>query len=346
MSPSAHRSLVGGGELGGRKGGVYDIAVVGGGREAEVVSGRDVLIIVFEGVQSLDVTGPLEVFTGAGPGAYRVSTASPGGTPVRTSSGLALLPDLDLSTVSPPDTVVVPGGEGTRSNDPAVVDWLRRHASRARRVASVCSGAFLLAEAGLLAGRRATTHWRVCDSLARRYPDVEVDPQPIFVRDGPIATSAGVTAGIDLALAMVEEDFGREVALEIARHLVMFLRRPGNQAQFSAQLSAQLAARPGLREIQRWIADNPHADLSVPALARRASLSPRQFARAFAGEVGQTPGRYVDNVRLEAARRLLHDGDDGLERIAARCGYGTAEAMRRAFVRALGVAPGEYRRRF
>jgi transcriptional regulator GlxA family with amidase domain len=186
----------------------------------------------------------------------------------------------------------------------------------------------------------------VCDSLARRYPDVEVDPEPIFVRDGPIATSAGVTAGIDLALALVEEDLGREIASEIARHLVMFLRRPGNQAQFSAQLSAQLAVRPGLREVQRWIADNPHADLSVPALAERASLSPRQFARAFAGEVGQTPGRYVDNVRLEAARRLLHDGDDGLERIAARCGYGTAETMRRAFVRALGVAPGEYRRRF
>ena len=265
---------------------------------------------------------------------------------MRTSSGLTLLPDVDLMAVPSPDTVIVPGGKGTRSSDPMVVDWLRRHAAKIRRVASVCSGAFLLAEAGLLTGRRATTHWSVCDSLARRYPDVQVDRQPIFVRDGPIATSAGVTAGIDLALALVEEDVGREIALAIARHLVMFLRRPGNQAQFSAQLSAQVAARPGLREVQRWIADNPHTDLSVPLLARLANLSPRQFARAFTSEVGQTPGRYVDAVRLEAARRLLHDSDDGLERVAARCGYGTVEAMRRAFVRALGVAPGEYRSRF
>lgn len=329
-----------------RKGGDYVIAAITDSQKTRLVSGRDVLIIVFEGVQSLDVTGPLEVFAGAGSAAYRVTTASPGGGSVRTSSGLGLLPDSDLLAVSPPDTVIVPGGEGTRSTDPVVVDWLRRHAPQVRRVASVCSGAFLLAEAGLLAGRRATTHWAVCDSLARRYPDVEVDRHPIFVRDGPIATSAGVTAGIDLALALVEEDLGREIALAIARHLVMFLRRPGNQAQFSAQLSAQVAARPGLREVQRWIADNPNVDLSVPLLARRANLSPRQFARAFTREVGQTPGRYVDTVRLEAARRLLHDSDDGLERVAARCGYGTSEAMRRAFVRTLGVSPAEYRSRF
>lgn len=236
---------------------------------------------------AFDVTGPLEVFTGAGP-AYRITTASPGGAPARTSSGMPLLPDLDLGAAPAPDTVIVPGGEGTRGTDPAVVKWLRRHAPRARRAASVCSAAFLLAEAGLLAGRRATTHWRLCDSLARRHPDIEVDPRPIFVRDGPIATSAGVTAGIDLALALVEEDLGGDVALAIARHLVMFLRRPGDQAQFSAQLSARLAVRPGLREVQRWIADNPDADLSVPARAQRANLSPRQFARAFAGEHGRT----------------------------------------------------------
>jgi transcriptional regulator GlxA family with amidase domain len=309
------------------------------------MSGRNVLILLFAGVQSLDVTGPLEVFAGAG-AAYRVMTASPDGAAVRTSSGLTLAADADLSAVPPPDTVVVPGGEGTRDTDPVIVEWLRAHASRARRVVSVCSGAFLLAEAGLLAGRRATTHWRVCGTLARRYPDVQVDPEPIFVRDGPIATSAGVTAGIDLALALVEEDLGRDVALAIARHLVMFLRRPANQTQFSTQLSAQVASRPGLREVQRWIADNPHADLSVPALARRASLSPRQFARAFTAEVGETPGRYVDGVRLETARRLLEESDDSIDRIAARCGYGTSEAMRRAFVRVLGVPPAEYRRRF
>jgi transcriptional regulator GlxA family with amidase domain len=215
---------------------------------------------------------------------------------------------------------------------------------------SVCSGAFLLAEAGLLSGRRVTTHWSVCGALARRFPDVDVDPEPIFVRDGPIATSAGVTAGIDLALALVEEDHGRDTALLIARHLVMFLRRPANQTQFSAQLSAQVAARPGLREVQRWIADNPAADLSVPELARRANLSPRQFARAFTAEVGQSPGRYVDATRLETARRLLEDRADGagaygVEQVARTTGYGTAEAMRRAFVRVLGVTPSEYQRR-
>ncbi|WFE39271.1 GlxA family transcriptional regulator [Micromonospora sp. WMMD998] len=303
------------------------------------------LILLFAGVQSLDVTGPLEVFAGAG-SAYRVMTASTDGEVVRTSSGLTVTPDADLSAVPPLDTVVVPGGEGTRDIDPSIVEWLRAHASRARRVVSVCSGAFFLAEAGLLAGRRATSHWRVCGTLARRYPDVQVDPEPIFVRDGPIATSAGVTAGIDLALALVEEDLGRDVALAIARHLVMFLRRPANQTQFSAQLSAQVASRPRLREVQRWIADNPHADLRVPALARRASLSPRQFARAFTAEVGETPGRYVDGVRLETARRLLEENDDSIDRIAARCGYGTSEAMRRAFIRVLGIPPAEYRRRF
>ncbi|HEX5996953.1 MAG TPA: DJ-1/PfpI family protein [Jiangellales bacterium] len=312
---------------------------------------RSVLIVLFDGVQSLDVTGPLEVFAGAtrhpaGRLAYRVVTASPGGGLVRASSGLALVPDLDLFAAPAPDTLVVPGGDGTRSPDPAIVNWLRSHARAARRVVSVCSGAFLLAAAGLLAGRRATTHWQVSGALARRYPEIEVDPKPIFVRDGPIATSAGVTAGIDLALALVEEDLGREVALAVARHLVMFLRRPGDQAQFSVQLSAQVAARPGLREVQQWIADNPQADLSVTALARRANLSTRQFARAFTAEVGQTPGRYVDDVRLETARRLLSDGDECIERIAHTCGYGTAEAMRRAFVRTLGVSPGEYRRHF
>jgi transcriptional regulator GlxA family with amidase domain len=240
----------------------------------------------------------------------------------------------------------VPGGEGTRAGNPDVVEWLRRHAPAVPRVMAVCTGAFLLAEAGLLAGRRATTHWNFCATLARRYPDVEVDPQPIFVRDGPVATSAGVTAGIDLALALVEEDLGRDTALLIARHLVMFLRRPGGQSQFSAQLSVQVAARPGLREVQRWIADNPAADLSLPELARRANLSPRQFTRVFTAEVGQTPGRYVDATRLETARRLLEDSADAVERVARVSGYGTPEAMRRAFVRALGVSPVEYRRRF
>ncbi|WP_215545460.1 GlxA family transcriptional regulator [Amycolatopsis sp. CA-230715] len=313
-----------------------------------------VLFLLFDGVQSLDVTGPLEVFTSAngwllahgGKPAYAITTASVGGAAVRTSSGLRITPDADLAEVAVPDLVVVPGGEGTWSPPPELTAWLRGTGPGVPRLVSVCTGAFLLAEAGLLDGRRATTHWAYCDALAERYPDVLVSDEPIYVEDGPLATSAGVTAGIDLALAIVEADVGREVALTIARYLVMFLRRPGNQAQFSTQLSAQVAEREPVREVQRWIAEHPDADLSVEALARMASLSPRQFARVFAAEVGVNPGRYVDRVRVEAARRLLEDTGRGVEEVARDCGYGTPEAMRRAFLRVLDVSPAEYRRRF
>ena len=312
------------------------------------MTSRDVLIVLFEGVQSLDVSGPLEVFAGAGAGGgeYRVLTAAAGGAAVRCSSGLRVLPDLDLDLAGPPHTLIVPGGLGTARPEPGLVRRIAELAAGAQRVVSVCTGAFLLAEAGLLAGRRATTHWAYAASLARRFPEVEVDAEPIFVRDGPVATSAGVTAGIDLALALVEEDLGRETALLVARHLVVFLRRPGGQAQFSAQLAVQAAERDVLREVQHFITAHPDADLSVQALADRAALSPRQFARAFGAQVGQTPGRYVDAARLEEARRRLEDGTDGVEQIARACGYGTAESMRRAFVRALAVSPAEYRRRF
>jgi transcriptional regulator GlxA family with amidase domain len=328
-----------------------------------------VLMVLFDGVQSLDVTGPLEVFSGAnywrasrnerneseGASApYNIRTASLGGRGVRTSSALRLTPDEDLRGAQAqaqaqgqgPDLLIVPGGAGARRADPELVAWLRTYGGRARRLVSVCTGAFLLAEAGLLDGRRVTTHWAYCDALAARFPQLKVDPDPIFVRDGDVATSAGVTAGIDLALELVEEDLGREAALDIARYLVVFLRRPANQAQFSAQLAGQLASRDALRDVQRWIADHPGADLSVPTLASQASLSQRQFARAFAAEVGMPPGRYVDRIRLEAARRRLEDTPDGVEQTAVSCGYGTPEAMRRAFIRTLGVSPGEYRRRF
>ncbi|MFF9649361.1 GlxA family transcriptional regulator [Streptomyces sp. NPDC014622] len=310
---------------------------------------RSLLVVLFDGVQSLDVTGPVEVFAGASRflgATYDLRTASVDGSPVRTSSGLVLVPDTALADAEPPHTLLVPGGEGTRVPAPALVDWLREHAPRAERLVSVCTGALLLAEAGQLDGHRVTTHWTVCEHLARTHPAVEVDPDPIFVRDGRLATSAGVTAGIDLALALVEEDHGREVALTVARHLVVFLRRPGNQAQFSAQLTAQTARREPLREVQHWITEHPSADLTVEALAARARLSPRHFARAFRAETGLTPGRYVDRVRLEHARRLLEDTSDGVAGIAHACGYGTPEAMRRAFVKALGTAPAEYRRRF
>lgn len=315
---------------------------------------RRVLITLYDGVQSLDVTGPLEVFTGASAyqrardlgEAYAVRTASAGGRPVTTSSGLTLLPDGGLpDSAAGIDTLVVPGGnEG--AGDQEVSGWLRQHARGALRVTSVCTGAFLLAEAGLLAGRRATTHWAYADELARRFPEVRVDAEPIHVRDGNVLTSAGVTAGIDLALSLVEEDIGRAAALAVARHLVVFLRRPGNQAQFSAQLRAQSARREPLREVQHWISENPAADLSVDTLAARAGLSPRQFARAFAAETGVTPGRHVAAIRLDAARRMLADRGRGVEQVARACGYGNPEAMRRAFVKALGVPPASYRTRF
>jgi transcriptional regulator GlxA family with amidase domain len=306
-----------------------------------------VVVIAFDGVQSLDVTGPAEVFAAAG---HPVTLLTTDGAPVVTSSGLTLVPHGDLASIGEEavDTLVVAGGDGTPAAmaDRVLVDWLRRTAGRCRRVTSVCSGAFLLAEAGVLDGRRATTHWSVCDVLARRYPSVRVDAAPIYVRDGHVWTSAGVTAGMDLALALVEEDHGREEALRIARRFVMFLRRPGNQAQFSAQLAAQAAGRHGLREVQRWAAEHPDADLSVEALARRAGMSARHFARCFTAEVGVTPARYVETVRVEAARRLLEETDEGVEAVARTCGFGTAETMRRAFLRTIRLPPAEYRARF
>ena len=318
---------------------------------AEVAT-RSVLVILFDGAQPLDVVGPLDVFSTAenftvGHGApYVVRTASLGGETVRCAGGLRVVPDFDLADVEDPDVLLVPGGPGVEVADDRLVTWLRERAPRIERVVSVCTGAFLLAEAGLLDGRRATTHWGSCDALAKKYPQVEVDPSPIFVRDGRISTSAGVTAGVDLAIALVEEDFGRAVAHQIARLLVVYLRRPGNQAQVSVQLSAQVAHSDPLREVQYWAAANPAADLSVPALAQRAGLSTRQFSRAFTEQVGLPPGRFVDLVRLEAAQRLLTDTQDGVISIAHRCGYGTPEAMRRAFLRDLDVSPTGYRRTF
>jgi transcriptional regulator GlxA family with amidase domain len=310
----------------------------------------DIGIVVFEGVQSLDVTGPLEVFSGAATrgGAHRTVVIGARGGAIRTSSGLQLVPDVDIGCAPVLDTLIVAGGTGTRGalGDRALIDWIEKVAPRTRRVASVCTGAFLLAEAGLLDGRVATTHWSACELLAQRYPSVSVDPDPIFTRDGNVYTSAGVTAGMDLALALVEQDMGREVALAIARQLVLFLRRPGSQSQFSAQLSGQIADRDQLRELQGWMADHPGEDLSVAALALRAGMSERHLARTFHSEVGETPARYVETVRLEAARRRLEESAEPVAAVAAACGFGTAETMRRAFLRRLGVGPAEYRRRF
>jgi transcriptional regulator GlxA family with amidase domain len=313
---------------------------------------RRVVIAAFPRVQTLDVLGPAEVFSTAGQlrgrEEYRVEVVAADPGPLRTSS-VALHPDLTIDRCKGPiDTLLVAGGRGVNAavDDERLVAWIAAAAKRSRRVTSVCTGAFLLARAGLLDGRRATTHWASCDELARRHPAVEVERDPIFVRDGHVTTSAGVTSGMDLALALVEEDLGREVALETARWLVLFVKRPGGQAQFSAQLEAQMADREPLRELQEWLPDHLDADLSVPALARRAAMSERNFARAFRDETGMTPAVYVETARVERARMALDSGDLPVETIARQTGFGTVETMRRAFRRRVGVSPAGYRSRF
>jgi transcriptional regulator GlxA family with amidase domain len=319
---------------------------------------RQVVMLAFPGVQSLDVTGPLEVFAGAerlieksahGERGYEVQILTADGAPFSTSSGLTVVPHGSLAEAPKEiDTLILAGGPGQSAagEDEQLIQWIKTASARSRRTASVCTGAFLLARAGLLDGRRATTHWAQAERLRREYPHVEVDPEPIFVRDGSLWTSAGVTAGMDLALALVEEDLDREAALTIARHLVLFLRRPGSQSQFSATLVSQQPRREPLLEIQREVLEDPAALHTVEAMAERANMSPRHFARAFRTETGVTPARYVERVRLEKARRRLEEDAEPIAAVAAACGFGTAETMRRVFLRTLQVGPAEYRRRF
>jgi transcriptional regulator GlxA family with amidase domain len=312
---------------------------------------RRIVVVAFPDVQALDLFGPSEVFSMArrySKARYSIELVASEPSIV-TSSGIRLETTRTLADCTGPiDTLIVAGGDAVRDavNDGALVAWLRAAATRSRRVTSVCSGAFLLARAGLLDGRRATTHWGACARLARAYPLVSVESDPIFVRDGNVYTSAGVTAGIDLALALLEDDHGSEVARIVARQLVLFLRRPGGQSQFSAAMASQPAEREPLRDVQQWMSDNLDADLSVPALAERACMSPRNFARAFKREVGMTPATYVEALRVERARALLETSHAAVEDIAGRCGFGTVETMRRSFRRRLGVSPGHYRDRF
>ncbi len=314
---------------------------------------RRVVMLAFPDVQILDVTGPGEVFAIAdricSGTAYTVELVAPRAGELQSSGALRLLADRGIADCSGPiDTLLLGGGLGIieAMGNGELIDWLRQAAGRSRRVASVCTGAFLLAEAGLLDGRRATTHWSACRRLAEAYPSIQVEMDSIFVRDGDLFTSAGITAGIDLALALVEEDLGSAVALKVARTLVLFMRRPGGQAQFSNTLVSQAAEMASLRDLQAWIADNLDEDLSVAALAERAFMSPRNFARVFAGQTGQTPGRYVESLRIERARALLQGGGRTIEGVAQTCGFGTVETLRRSFSRRLGVSPGEYRQRF
>ncbi len=319
---------------------------------------RRVVLVVFDGLQPLDVTGPHEVFAGAnevvdaegraGP-RYELVIAALRAGPVRARSGLAVVADAALADVAgPAHTLVVVGGPGVRQacDDPAVVAEVVRLAAGADRVTSVCTGAFLLATAGLLDGRRATTHWSATSRLAREHPGVTVESDPLFVRDGDVWTSAGVTAGIDLALALVEDDWGAATAVRIARHLVMFLRRPGGQSQYSVPLWTASPEHEPVRAVCELVQRDPGAELSVDVMAAAAGLSPRHFVRVFAREVGLPPGRYVEDVRLEAARRELEGAGVGVDVVARRCGFGTSETLRRVFLRRLGVSPSDYRRRF
>ncbi|WP_062380904.1 GlxA family transcriptional regulator [Pseudomonas abietaniphila] len=318
---------------------------------------RAIHILAFPNVQLLDVSGPLQVFASANvqmpekhlPAPYAPTVIARQNGCVVSSAGLGLhthpLPD------TPSDTLIIAGGRGVHTAllDHALLDWVRSQALSARRVASVCTGAFMLAEAGVLDGHRVVTHWDSCDELARRYPALQVDPEPIFINEEALWTSAGVTAGIDLALAMVEADLGRNIALAVARDLVVFLKRPGGQSQFSTALSMQQATRgqdSRFGDLHAWILDNLASDLSVATLAAQVGMSERSFVRHYRAHTGNTPARAIEQLRVEAARRLLGDSALPIKRIADRCGFGTEETLRRSFLRAVSVTPQAYRERF
>ena len=316
---------------------------------------RIIEVLAYPAVQLLDVTGPLQVFASAndhvteagGVPPYVLRVVAKGGQSVTASAGLGIAARPLPRSGTALDTLLVAGGPGVdaAAADPVLVKWVSERANKARRVASVCTGAFLLAASGVLDGRRAATHWSYCAELARRFPDVRVESDPIFVRDGPIWTSAGVTAGIDLALALVEEDLGRTIALAVARYLVVFLKRPGGQAQFSATLSLQ-AAEDKFGALHDWIGKHLADDISLPALARQAGMSERSFSRRYAEATGLTPVHAVERLRVEAARRLLSESRLPVKRISQRCGFGSEETMRRSFLRLLATTPQDYRARF
>src|SRR6516164_9355688 len=303
---------------------------------------RAIEVLTFPAVQLLDVTGPIQVFASAndlvanagGAPLYRLKLVTQGDQGVVSSAGVTLAAGSLSQRSEALDTLLVAGGQGVdaAAANLALVDWLRQRATQARRVASVCTGAFLLAAAGLLDGRRAVTHWKDCARLAQRFPAVRVEPDPIFVCDGQVWTSAGVTAGIDLALALVEEDLGRSMALAVARYLVVFLKLPGGQAQFSAALALQ-AAEDKFGALHDWIGEHLAGDLSLAVLADQAGMSERSFSRHYAEATGQTPARAIERLRVEAARRLLSESRVPVKRIALRCGFGSEETMRRSFSR-------------
>jgi len=318
------------------------------------MSPKRIAVLAFPGVQMLDVAGPIDIFSEAmrqsgADGAYQLEVIGTVAGPIAASNGMRITPDRDIDSCGAGiDTLLVAGGPLLPSTpNPHGLDaWLWGQAATVRRLGSVCSGAFFLARAGLLDEKRVTTHWNVSQRLAQEFPRVRVEPDQIYVRDGAVYTSAGITAGMDLALALVEEDFGRELALRVAREFVMFLKRPGGQAQFSAHLAAQTSERDGIRQVQAWVLDNLAEPLTIEQLAARAGMSTRNFTRVFKQEAASTPADYVEMARVDAARRMLEETAHPLKRVAAWSGFGDPTTLRRAFSRRLGVSPGDYRRRF
>jgi len=321
---------------------------------------RRVLFIAAPGTEILDLVGPLQVFVRAAemfsrqnprfPPIYSVEVITTSRqASVVTNCGLRIAAHNSFRRVRGEiDTLLIAGGSAIENDEISIeaVRWIRKMAERVRRIGSVCTGAMLLARAGLLDGRQATTHWNWCALLAGKCPRADIDPNPIFIRDENVYTSAGVTAGMDLALALVEEDHGSRLALQVARNLVLYLRRPGGQSQFSAALSLQLTDRKPLRELESWVLDNLNKPLNVPVLAERVAMSPRNFARVFTKEMKTTPAKFVERLRVEAARRRLEESRNTLETIAGECGFGNVNSMRNVFQRALRIAPGQYRRHF
>jgi transcriptional regulator GlxA family with amidase domain len=321
---------------------------------------RRVAFVAAPGTEILDLVGPLQVFARA---AEMFGKQNPGSPPIysveviSTSAQRSLVTNCGVRITAHKtfrevrgkiDTLLAAGGSAIENDeiDIEVVRWLRKIAGRIRRIGSVCTGAMLLARAGLLDGRKVTTHWNWCALLTKRCPRADVDPNPIFVRDENVYTSAGVTAGMDLALALVEEDHGSRLALQVARNLVLYLRRPGGQSQFSAALSLQLTDRKPLRELESWVLDNLNKPLTVPVLAQRVAMSPRNFARVFTKEMRTTPAKFIERLRVEAARRRLEESQNSMETIAGECGFGNVNSMRNVFQRALKIPPGQYRCHF
>jgi len=310
-------------------------------------------LLAYDGMQALDLAGPLDAFGaanewGGGATPYALCIVGLSTTAVRAENGLRIVPECALEDAPPLDTLLVPGGAGSRviDGDARLMRWLRERASTTRRMVSVCTGAYVLAAAGLLDGRRATTHWRFAQDLQRRHAAVKVEPDRLYLRDGPIATSGGLTAGMDLVLALIEEDLGAAAALAVARHLVMYVKRPGNQAQFSAPLAAQSQGTGRMGALVDWLLAHLGDGISIERMAEQVSMSPRHFRRVFADTFGATPARFVERLRLEQACLQLTQGRASIERVARGVGFNSADAFRRAFRSRYGATPIEYRERF